>query len=86
MIDINKISYIGRKTVRIQIYSLYLNELLRSSCPPPFGPAWVGAGDMQIAPVSEEDNINTDCKTVADAGTTPDPPPPLTPLILTLPE
>ena len=25
--------------MHLEIYSLYLNELLRTSCPPPFGPA-----------------------------------------------
>jgi hypothetical protein len=30
MIDINNISYIGIKTVRFQIYSLYLNEFRKN--------------------------------------------------------
>jgi hypothetical protein len=39
MTNINHINYIGIKNVRIQIYGLYLNKVLRASCPPPFGPA-----------------------------------------------
>ena len=39
MIFINKFSYVGIKTVRFGNYCLYLNELLRASCPPSFGPA-----------------------------------------------
>ncbi len=39
MTFINKIKYLGTKLMEKEKYSLYLNELLRASCPSPFGPA-----------------------------------------------
>jgi hypothetical protein len=36
---INNFKYLGEKSLIFEKYSLYLNELLRASCPPPFGPA-----------------------------------------------
>jgi len=36
---IYKFKYLGEKSVIFEKYSLYLNELLWASCPPPFGPA-----------------------------------------------
>ncbi len=36
---INKIKWLNAKSMIFEIYSLYLNELLRASCPSPFGPA-----------------------------------------------
>ena len=35
----NKFKYLGENLLIFEKYSLYLNELLRASCPPPFGPA-----------------------------------------------
>jgi hypothetical protein len=39
MTFINKFKNLEEKYVIFEKYSLYLNELLRASCPPPFGPA-----------------------------------------------
>jgi len=39
MAFINKFKYLGAESVIFEKYCLYLNELLRASCPPPFGPA-----------------------------------------------
>ncbi len=36
---INKCKNLRDKPIIFEIYSLHLNELLRASCPPPFGPA-----------------------------------------------
>jgi hypothetical protein len=39
MTFINKFKYLGEKSLIFGKYGLHLNELLRESCPPPFGPA-----------------------------------------------
>jgi hypothetical protein len=39
MTFINKFKYLGEKSPIFGKYSLHLNELLRASCPTPFGPA-----------------------------------------------
>ena len=39
MTFINKFKYLGEKSLIFGKYNLHLNELLRASCPPPFGPA-----------------------------------------------
>ncbi len=39
MFPICNFNYLNSNFMNYDIYSLYLNELLRASCPSPFGPA-----------------------------------------------